>query len=147
MVSKIQMIKYICVFSLLFFFHSGSQAQSNVVKRALQADSTLGIVISAQQFDSLAESLLTKFGSDTSEKKIEDYLSLIRVCNTIDLNLLVDSSETYKKLDDLYLFKYMDKIVQLTDATMSIGASLYSKKYDMQIGGVKTKNNCFRIIH
>lgn len=147
MVSKINVVKYIWAFGLLFFFCFKSKAQSSVVKRALQADSTLGIVISAQQFDSLAKSLTIKFESDTSEKKIEDYLLLIRVCNTIEFNLLVDSSEMYKQLNDLYLFKYMRKIAELTDATISIGYSYYSKKYDIQIGGVKTKNNCFRIIH
>jgi hypothetical protein len=147
MASKFKTVKYVCTFSILWLFYFKSQAQSDIERRSWLADSSLGIVISAHQFDSLVVSLLTLFGSDTSEKKIDDYLSLIRVGNTIEFDELSDSSNECKKLLNLYLLKYMRKIAKLTDATLSIGWSYYSKKYDLQIGGVKTKNNCYRIIH
>jgi hypothetical protein len=95
----------------------------------------------------LVDSLLIKFRSDTLGKKIEDYLLLFRVGNTIAFDQPYDFCQKHRELLSLFLFKYTNKIEVLTDATISIGYSLYSKKYDLQFGGVKTKNNYYRIVH
>jgi hypothetical protein len=147
MVNKLKAVKHVLVFLLPLFLCLQSQAQHAIEKRARLADSSFGVVISAHQFDYLVKTLLTKFESDTSEKKIKDYLLLIKVGNTIEFDHLFDSSREFKELNDLYLYKYMKKIVQLTDATLSYDYSYYSKKYDIQIGGVKTKNNFYRIVN
>lgn len=123
------------------------QAQDSIEKLRMIRDSSLGIVISQQKFDSVADSLLVKFGSDSTEKKIDDYLQLIRVGNTIAFNVHSDTAKKYKDLLNLYLFKYMNKIAKLTDASISVGFSYYSRKYDIQIGGIKTKNNFYKIVH
>ena len=133
------------VLFLLILSYVKSQAQ-NIEGKSRLID-TFGIAISAHEFDSLVNSCLSKFKSDTSAKGIKDYLLLIRVGNTIGFNHLYDSSTKYNQLFSLFASKYMDSIVKLTDATMSIGASYYSKKYDLQIGGLKTGNNCYKITH
>lgn len=149
MVIKIRAVRYTLALCLLLFFCFKSQAQNNAEKLRALRDSSLGIVISEQKFDSLVNSLLIQFRSDTSAKKIEDYLLLIRVGNTIEFDhlYLTDSLKGYDELLNLYLFKYMNKIEKLTHATISIGYSLYSKEYNLQIGGMKTKDNFFKIVH
>jgi len=145
MAIKLMAIKCAVALSLLMLFYVRSQAQS--INEKYRLVDTIGIVISPHEFDSLVESLLSKFKSDTSAKEIKDYLLLIRVGNTIAFDHLYDSSIKCNELFNLFASKYMDTIVKLTDATFSIGLSYYSQKYDLQIGGVKTKNNWYRIIH
>jgi len=149
MANKSRTVRYIFALLLVLLYSCKSQAQSIVAweeKLRLLNDS-FGIAIPSHQFDSLVGSLLIKFRSDTSEKKIEDYILLVKVGNTIGFNQLFDSCNEFKELYNLYLFKYMNIIAKVTDATISIGYSWYSKKYDLQIGGVRTKNNYFRIVH
>jgi hypothetical protein len=145
MAIKLMAVNCAVTLSLLTLFYVRSQAQS--IEEKYRLIDTLGIVISAHEFDSLVDSLSSKFKSDTSAKGIKDYLLLIRVGNTIAFDHLYESSTKCNELFTLFASKYMDTIVKLTDATISIGLSYYSKKYDLQIGGVKTKNNWYRIIH
>jgi hypothetical protein len=136
--------KYLIAIFLVVLSFVKSKAQS--IEEKYRLIDTLGIAISPQKFDSLLKSSLTKFRSDTAVKRIDDYIQLIRLTNTITLDHLDDSSADCKELYNLFVSKYMDSVVKATDATISIGFSYYSKKYDLQIGAVKTKNNCFKII-
>lgn len=147
MATKLITSKYKFVLFLLLLFHFKSHAANIAYESQHILQDSSGIVISAQQFDSLVKSLLVKFKSDTSEKKIEDYISLVKVCNTIGFDQLAVSCRECNDLDSLYASKYLKIIAKVMDATVSIHYSLYSKKYDLQIGGIRTKNNHFRIIH
>ena len=138
--------KFVLFLLLLFYINSKAEGMTAAATQYLVKDSS-GIVISAHQFDSLVGSLLIKFKSDTSEKKIEDYILLVKVCNTIGFDQLYDSCKKCNELYNLYNLKYVKIIAKATDATISIGYSYYSKKYDLQIGGKRTKNNYFRIVH
>lgn len=148
--SKLIAVKSALILWLLILGHLKSQGQNTMDSLRSLRDSSLGVAISAYQFDSLVATLLSKFESDTSEKKIQDYLLLVKVCNTIGFGQMFESDKEFetkecKQLSDLYLHKYLDTIIKITDATVSIGYSLYSKKYDLQIGGVKTKDNFYKI--
>jgi hypothetical protein len=148
MASKFRILRYSISLFLLLLSCFELQAQSIIggEERQRALKDSLGIVIPAHQFDSLVGFLLIKF-KDSSEKKIEDYILLVKVGNTIAFDQLFDSCRECNELYNLYLFKYMKTIAKVTDATISIGLSYYSKKYDLQIGGVRTKNNYFRIVH
>jgi len=146
MVNKLRASRYTLFLVALLLFCLKSQAQNSAERLRALRDSSLGVVISPQKFDSLVSSLLIKFKSDTSEKKMEDYILMVKVCNTIGFDQLVDSSKIYKELFNLYNLKYVKTIAEATDATISIGYSYYSKKYDLQIGGIRTKNNFFKIV-
>jgi hypothetical protein len=110
-----------------------------------QMNDTTGVLISSRGFDSLVQSLLMKFSSDTSVKLMDDYIVLVKAANTIAFGQLNESSRYCKELYDLFLFKYLNIIVKLTDAKLSKGLSYYSKKYDLLIGGGKYKTNYYRI--
>jgi hypothetical protein len=133
-------------FLLLIVFQSHAEGLGGGKIRDGLAD-TSGIVISAGQFDALVGSLLIKFKSDTSNKTIEDYILLVKVCNTIAYDRLSDSCNECNELYNLYVFKYFKIAVKVTDATVYVGYDCYSKKYDLQFGGRKKKNNHFQIIH
>jgi hypothetical protein len=130
---------------LLFYFAQAEGAIAGGTQYELK--DSLGIVISAHQFDSLVGCLLIKFKSDTSQRKIDDYILLVKVCNTIIYDQLGDSSEECRELYSLYVYKYFKIAVEKTEAAIFDGYACYSKKYDLQFGGRKTKNNFFRIIH
>lgn len=78
---------------------------------------------------------------------MEDYLQIVRVGNTIVFDQMEDNNKSYNELYYLYGRKYMPTIAKVLDAEISIGLSFYSKKYDLLIGGRKTKNNFYRIVN
>ena len=135
---------------LIFLFYISSYGNvrtlSNKSNENRKID-TLGIPMSAEQFDSLAGIILIKFQSFDDSKSLKDDIIFIRVINTIHFERLIDKSNKYDSLNNLFFKKYLNKIVDITDAKISIGMSYYSKKYDLQIGGKKTENNFYRIIH
>ena len=112
---------------------------------AVSTDS-LGIPISSHQFDSLVQGLLNRFRSDTSVANIENDLQLVKVYNTIGFNFLQDNKDIYNEYFILFNTKYLDRIVKVLNAKMTKGLSYYSRQYDLQIGGWKTRNNFYRII-
>jgi hypothetical protein len=134
------------IFLVYFRSYGNAQAPSNRYGENRTID-TLGIPISPEQFDSLASVILIKFQSFDDSKSLKDDIIFIRLINTIHFEKLIDISNKYDSLNDLFFKKYLNKIVIITDAQISIGMSYYSKKYDLQIGGKKTKNNFYRIIH
>jgi hypothetical protein len=128
---------------LSFYFNKSDANNFTTPKQCIQhiATDSLGIPISSHQFDSLVQALLIRFQSDTSVAKIEDDLLFVKASNTIAFCWLEDKKEIYHELFYLFGTKYVNKIVKVLDAQMSKGLSYYSRQYDLQIGGWKTRNN------
>jgi hypothetical protein len=127
--------------NLLMLFLAGTRHQASFTIKASPID-TLGIEITANQYDSMVQNSLVKFRSHNSAKSIDDYLTLVKICNTIAF----DDLETKDKLELFSLFRVnLDTIVKVTDAILSNGGSFYSEKYSILIGGYRTKNNFYRI--
>jgi hypothetical protein len=125
--------------------HAQNFSTYKPVGQRIDKDS-FGIRISSHQFDSLVQSLLIKFRSDSSQKSVEDYLQIVKVCNTIAYFNMEDKRTDCDELySQLYIHKYLDKARDILGAEIGPGMSLYSQKYDMQMGGRKTKNNWYRI--
>jgi hypothetical protein len=144
------MLKQVLIISAVIFgfIHLKAEScfRSNSFGQKCTTD-TFGIRISIKQFDSLTQYLLVKFHSDSSLKSMEDYLQIVRVGNTIVFDQMEDNNKSYNELYYLYGRKYMPTIAKVLDAEISIGLSFYSKKYDLLIGGRKTKNNFYRIVN
>jgi hypothetical protein len=119
--------------------------EANCYVHQIKTD-TLGIPIKAAKFDTLVNTLLGKFRTTDSSKSIDDYLSLVRVVNTIEFEDLEHKNENYDELSNLFFKKCLETTIKVTDAKISIGLGYYSKKYDIQIGGRKTRNNFYKIM-
>ena len=107
---------------------------------------TLGVPMSSKKFDSLVVFTLNKFGhAPWPDGSDSDYITFIRLDNTIAYGRLQSKKEIYTRLEDLYIEKYLKRIVAVSQATLTRGMGYYSKKYDIQIGGSPTKDNFYRL--
>lgn len=70
----------------------------------------------------------------------------VKVSNTIAFCWLEDKKEIYHELFYLFNTKYVSKIVKVLNAVEWKGLSYYSRRYDLRIGGGKSRNNFYRII-
>jgi hypothetical protein len=149
MVNKLFKLRHLILLVLICInflkSHGENFSKYKPVEQRIEND-TFGIPISSHQFDSLVQSLLIKFRSDSSEKSVEDYLQIVRVCNTIAYFNMDDKRNDCDELYKLYNHKYLRKATDILGAEIGPFMSLYSQKYDIQLGGRKTKNNWYRII-
>jgi hypothetical protein len=107
---------------------------------------SLGINMPVTKFDSLVEKMINKF-STSSTKSIEDYIVITRIVNTIAFEWLFDKKKDYEEIYNMYHATILKDAVKITNAKLSKGMSYYSRKYDLQIGGSKTKNNFYELIY
>ncbi len=104
-----------------------------------------GIPISQVDFDQLVKSFIVVFQKGDTLKNINDYVTIVRLFNTISTgNFYV--SEEYKIFLNFYAPKYAMLAIKNLEAVPKRGLYFYSKKYDLNIGGPLTDNSVFIII-
>ncbi len=140
-------MKLLIMISFQLFSYFSYSNSSLIFKNRdfVNVQDSLGIPIAVVTFDSLVDNLLTEFKSEKNKKTISDYLTFIRVVNTIGFDNLIDKKKNYKEAYFLFFQKYLEQVVEITQARESKGFSYHSIKYNILIGGYKTANNFYRI--
>lgn len=106
---------------------------------------SVGIKISQSEFDRKVEYGLSELSS-TNEIVIDDYILLVRIYNTIEVNTMQDKKENYEKFIKLFVPVHIEKAEKKLEATVTKGMAYYSKKYDIYIGGRPHNNSMFRLM-
>ena len=75
----------------------------------------------------------------------EDYVTLIRLWNTIDLRRLSQQDSLYHDFAKAFYPAYAERIVKHLHAIPSKGMALYSKEYDIYLGGKPHANSQYRL--
>src|SRR3954469_23531770 len=109
------------IITLLAFESTNGQTYQN--KRNIDS---IGIPISKKSFDSLVvkSTSLLKIKTDTIGKA--DYITMIRLYNTITSIHLHDKK--YRQFKDLFFFDNLDKAVKAINAKLSKGMGYHSKE-------------------
>lgn len=141
------------IFFICLFYSTNSLSQKvtfgNILTKhnknyEISTQDSLGLPISVREFDSLVYYYLTKFDIEIGDKNIEQYLTLIRVVNTISFDFLSLLGDDYLDLRFLFNRIYFYHLDVLMDFEVSYHLGLYSKKYNILIGGKETANNFYR---
>lgn len=93
-----------------------------------------GIVISKKKFDRLVEHLNSLYEKGGITKK-DDYVLSVRVYNTIVTDELKDKEQYLLFYNNFNT--YFEQTVKFLEAEVSHGMGLYSKKYNVHIGGAQ----------
>ena len=108
----------------------------------MKSNQNIGIEISKQNFDTMFQKYLYKM-ENGSLFEIEDYLTIIRLNNTIEKgNLTYPKAKEY---NELFTNKYLIKAVEILDASLWKGGAFYSIKYGLFIGGKPHQNSQYYI--
>jgi len=103
-----------------------------------------GIAIDAQEFRILVEKYLAGMEA-ASAMTIEDYIIMVRLWNTIDVFQLAASDALYKLYADAFFPAYAELISKALHALPTKGMALYSKEYDIYIGGNPHANSQYKL--
>lgn len=94
----------------------------------------LGIPISTERFRSLVAEYLKQMDSD-KEMSPEDYVTMTRLWNTIELRQLSQSDALFRHYSEAFFPAYVERISRSLNAYPTKGMALYSKEYDLFLGG------------
>ena len=120
---------------------SGSGYLNGYVIRGDSVRPPLGLCITKSNFDLTVEHVINQFESANNIKTIDDYLTFVRVYNTYGFFNLKDN------YDSTIFSVWRNNIIEITRILEAHvrGSFFYSEKYDLVIGGGRTKNNFYRI--
>ena len=105
----------------------------------------IGIEISSTEFNCELDKYIVYMDS-CDNLKIQDFIIIARIYNTIEMNNLNDTKESYKIFINKFTSKYLNLVIKGLEATLTKGMCYYSKKYDLFIGGEPHNNSMYRII-
>jgi hypothetical protein len=94
----------------------------------------VGIPIDADRFRILVTEYLQRMDAN-EDMDVKDYITLTRIWNTILFNSLGQKDELFNCYSTVYYPKYMERISRSLGALPTKGMALYSKEYDLFIGG------------
>jgi hypothetical protein len=98
-----------------------------------------------KRFDKTIDEGIVKMEKDTL-LSADDYLLYVYISNTIGVYGYNDEGGRYEKFKNLFIYKHMHNASKVLEANlMSAGAGLYSRKYDIVIGGRAEYSYCIAI--
>jgi hypothetical protein len=117
-------------------------SQPGTENKYLRGDS-----LNKKKFDTLIQSLLEKYSSDTTElKSMDDIKKMIKAYNTVLVYHFKDESGEYFRFQKIFM-SLLPQITSAIDGKYTIGLGIYSKKIDMVIGGnLEDKTSRFYIL-
>src|SRR2546427_10111144 len=104
----------------------------------------IGIPISAAEFRRLVEHYLARMESG-EEMKPGDYVTMTRLWNTIERGRLVERDEIFRHYHKGFFPEYVGRVEKALHALPTKGMALYSKEYDLFLGGKPHANSSYRI--
>jgi hypothetical protein len=81
-----------------------------------------------------------------SSFSVPEFIQLAKIWNTIPLFGLEQKDDSFKTFNKLFFPKYVNEAASHLGALPDKGMSLYSKKYDLYIGGRPHENSHYKII-
>ena len=104
----------------------------------------LGIPIAAERFRSLVAEYVKQMDSD-KEMSPEDYVTMTRLWNTIELHQLGRSDALFRRYSDAFFPAYVERVSKGLNAYPTKGMALYSKEYDIFLGGKPHARSQFKL--
>lgn len=112
---------------------------------ALPGAMEMGLPIDKKEFHALVTNYLSRMESD-SQMSIEDYVTMTRLWNTIEFRRLGATDPLFQRYADAFFPGYVERISKSLDALPTKGMALYSKQYDIYIGGKPHPRSQFKLV-
>jgi hypothetical protein len=118
------------------------------------APSEIGIPIGTHAFKKLVDRYQTVIDNDLKRKSsdsdpeptVDDYVSMVRIWNTIVFMRMGTNEPALAHFASSFLPAYAERISRALGALPTKGMALYSKQYDLYIGGKPHANSQYRLI-
>jgi len=107
-------------------------------------DGEIGIPIDRETFHSLVGYYLDQMGSG-GELSADDLVTMTRLWNTLSSSDLEETDEAYGDFAAAFFPNYVRLASETLGALPSKGMALYSKSYDLFIGGSPHANSQYRL--
>jgi hypothetical protein len=104
----------------------------------------IGIPIPTQQFKQLVTSYLARMKKNAA-LEAEDFITMTRLWNTITFQRLGKKDELFSNYADLFFPAYVERIARVLEALPTKGMALYSKSYDLYLGGQPHQHSQYRL--
>jgi hypothetical protein len=76
----------------------------------------------------------------------DDFIAMVRLWNTIDLSDLAKTDEVYRDYVSAFFPGMVERATHALNALPTKGMALYSKQYDVYIGGKSHANSQYRLV-
>lgn len=93
-----------------------------------------GLPISTEEFRKLVTDYLNRMESG-DEMTIKDYVTMTRLWNTIEFRRLGSKDAIFHRYAAAFFPAYVERISKSLNALPTKGMALYSKEYDIYLGG------------
>jgi hypothetical protein len=114
-----------------------------VTKGALSVAADVGIPIRAELFRALVADYLSRMDLG-SEMTTGDYVKMVRLWNTIELGRLGSANPLFHRYSAAFFPAYVERISKSINAKPTKGMALYSKEYDIYLGGKPHPNSQYK---
>ena len=104
-----------------------------------------GLPLGKVEFRRLVEDYLGQMESD-AEMTTQNYVTMTRLWNTIETCGLDASDPLYRRYCAAFSPAYIERIAKSLNAVPTKGMALYSKDYDIYLGGNPHRNSQYRLI-
>jgi hypothetical protein len=103
------------------------------------------IEIRKQTFDTLILDYISKIRERHSEFSQKDYITLVRIWNTISINNLQAEKGHYLEFYNLFYTDLFKLACTELQATLTKGLAFYSAEHDLWFGGTLNENSYFSL--
>ena len=103
-----------------------------------------GLPISTEEFRLHVIDYLSRMESD-KEMTSEDYVTMIRLWNTIEFRRLGSRDPLFHRYSAAFFPAYVERISKRLNAQPTKGMALYSKEYDIYLGGTPHPNSQYKL--
>ena len=107
-------------------------------------EAAIGIPIGATEFRRLVEQYLARMEA-RDQMSADDYVTMTRLWNTIEHGRLVERDQIYKRYHAAFFPDYVAQVERALGAITTKGMALYSRNYDLYLGGKPHANSLYRI--
>src|SRR5262245_9803931 len=104
----------------------------------------IGIPIGTTEFRRLVEQYLARMEAG-DQMSADDYVTMTRLWNTIEHDRLVERDEIFQRYYATFFPAYVARVERALGAITTKGMALYSRDYDLYLGGKPHANSLYRI--
>lgn len=94
----------------------------------------IGIPIPAKEFHALAADYVRRMKKEEAFEA-DDFITMTRIFNTITHSRFPKSDKVYEEFAAAFFPAYVERIARLLGAVPTKGMALYSRTYDLYVGG------------
>lgn len=107
-------------------------------------ETNVGPPIKDVELEKLIKEFIEKMKT-ISDFESADYLTMVRIYNTIQSNKLSEKQQMCKEFAELFQSQYVSKAISSLEASLTKGMAWYSQKYNVYIGGRPHENSQFKL--